>query len=132
MVEEPTDTARFRNANPPRGRKFAPAPFAALVLRRRRVARPLAAFIPFSLLFPLAHTLELVYICLQVVIRLGRNPAFAVTKRGVNSMRTFTSRVVVLLAVLFLLPGWLLGSPLGRIAGSVQDASGAHMAGGTG
>src|SRR5713226_3535217 len=44
-------------------------------------------------------------------------------------MRTFTSRVVVLLAVFCLLAGWLLASPVGSIAGSVKDASGAYMAG---
>src|SRR6202158_5155488 len=44
-------------------------------------------------------------------------------------MRTFTSRVVVLPAVFFLLAGWLLASPVGSIAGSVKDASGAYMAG---
>ena len=44
-------------------------------------------------------------------------------------MRTFTSRVVVLLALFCLLAGWLLASPVGSIAGSVKDASGAYMAG---
>src|SRR6266852_4362879 len=44
-------------------------------------------------------------------------------------MRTFTSRVIVLLAVFCLLAGWLLASPVGSIAGSVKDASGAYMAG---
>src|SRR6266852_2550879 len=44
-------------------------------------------------------------------------------------MRTFTSRVIVLLAVLCLLAGWLLASPVGSIAGSVKDASGAYMPG---
>src|SRR5437868_6258773 len=47
----------------------------------------------------------------------------------INSMRTFTSRVVVLLALFCLLAGWLLASPVGSIAGSVKDASGAYMAG---
>src|SRR5437016_6714729 len=44
-------------------------------------------------------------------------------------MRTFTSRVVVLLALFCLLAGGLLASPVGSIAGSVKDASGAYMAG---
>lgn len=44
-------------------------------------------------------------------------------------MRTLTSKVVVLLALFCLLAGWLLASPVGSIAGSVKDASGAYMAG---
>jgi Carboxypeptidase regulatory-like domain len=44
-------------------------------------------------------------------------------------MRTFTSKAVVLLALFCLLAGWLLASPVGSIAGSVKDASGAYMAG---
>lgn len=44
-------------------------------------------------------------------------------------MRTFTSKAVVLLALFCLLAGWLLASPVGSIAGSVKDASGAYMTG---